>query len=73
MPSWKEPWKQKLAFNKGDYIVNTSDLQAYGSDYYFEAKAVGTSQKLQTEQLHKPNVAVTGSSQLLFTCKGTWL
>ena len=59
----------KAGIQKGDYIVNTSDLVEYGSDDYFEAKAIGTSQKLKTEQLHKPNVAVTGSNQLLFTVK----
>ena len=59
----------KAGVNKGDYIVSMNDLKEYGSGYYFEAKALGTSQKLQTEQLQIPKVAVTGTSQLTYTLK----
>ena len=63
----------KAGVNRGDYIVSTNDLKEYGSDYYFEAKALGTSQKLQTEQLQIPKVAVTGTSQLTYTFKRAWI
>ncbi|WP_081954621.1 M14 family metallopeptidase [Neobacillus niacini] len=59
----------KAGVNKGDFIVSTKDLQAFGKNYYFEAKSLGTSQKLNTEQLKLPKVAVTGSSQLAFSLR----
>ncbi|MGG7620335.1 M14 family metallopeptidase [Bacillus coreaensis] len=54
--------------NKGDYIVNTKDLAAY-ADFYYEASPVGTTQNVKTEKLTLPKVAVTGSSQLIFSLK----
>src|SRR5699024_6572345 len=33
----------KAGVNKGDFIVNTKDLQRYGNNYYFESKPLGTS------------------------------
>ncbi|WP_069187972.1 M14 family zinc carboxypeptidase [Bacillus sp. FJAT-27251] len=59
----------KAGVNKGDFIVSTKDLQAYGKDYYFEAKSLGTSNAIKTEKLSQPKVAVTGSSQLRFSVK----
>jgi hypothetical protein len=59
----------KARVNKGDFIVSTKDLQAYGKDYYFEAKSLGTSNAVKTEKLSQPKVAVTGSSQLRFSVK----
>jgi hypothetical protein len=59
----------KAGVNKGDFIVSTRDLQALGSDYYFEAKSLGTSNAIKTEKLTQPKVAVTGSSQLRFSVK----
>jgi hypothetical protein len=59
----------KAGVNKGDFIVSTKDLQAFGKNYYFEAKSLGTSNSLKTEQLKLPKVAVNGTSQLRFTVK----
>jgi murein tripeptide amidase MpaA len=59
----------KAGVNKGDFIVSTKDLQALGSDYYFEATSLGTSNAIKTVQLKLPKVAVTGSSQLAFSVK----
>lgn len=53
---------------KGDYIVSTKDLALY-DEHYFEASPLGTSQKVTTETLTLPRVAVTGSSQLTFSLK----
>ncbi|MBS4204818.1 M14 family metallopeptidase [Lederbergia citrea] len=57
----------KAGVTKGDFIVSTKDLQLYGKNYYFEAKPLGTSNQVKTEQLRQPNVVATGSSQLNFT------
>jgi len=54
--------------NKGDYIVNTKDLAKY-KGYYFEATGVDTTQKVKTEKLTLPKVAVSGSAQLEFSVK----
>lgn len=54
--------------NKGDYIVNTTDLAKY-KGYYYEATSAGTSQKVKTEKLTLPKVAVSGSAQLMFSVK----
>lgn len=54
--------------NKGDYIVNTTDLAKY-KGYYFEATGVDTTQKVKTEKLTLPKVAVSGSAQLEFSVK----
>ncbi|WP_255301535.1 M14 family metallopeptidase [Bacillus sp. AFS040349] len=54
--------------NKGDYIVNTTDLAKY-KGYYFEATSAGTAQKVKTEKLTLPKVAVSGSAQLKFSVK----
>lgn len=59
----------KAGINRGDYIVNTKDLQKYGKNYYFEAKPEGTTNHIKTEQLSLPKVAVTGSSQLNFSLR----
>ncbi|RYG73216.1 X-prolyl-dipeptidyl aminopeptidase [Lentibacillus lipolyticus] len=59
----------KARVNKGDFIVNTNDLRRYGDDYYFEAKPLGTSRHLKTEQLKQPKVAVDGSPQLKFSLR----
>jgi hypothetical protein len=59
----------KAGVTKGDFIVSTKDLQAFGKNYYFEAKSLATSTKLKTEQIKLPKVAVTGSSQLSFSLK----
>ncbi|MEH7342341.1 M14 family zinc carboxypeptidase [Bacillus sp. JJ1532] len=59
----------KAGVSKGDFIVSTKDLQQYGKNYYFEAKPVGNSNQVKTEQLSQPRVAATGSSQLNFTLK----
>jgi hypothetical protein len=58
----------KSNVKKGDYIVHTKDLALY-DEYYFEASPLGTSQKITTETLTLPKVAVTGSSQLMFSVK----
>ncbi|MDG0180320.1 hypothetical protein L0C88_23475, partial [Salmonella enterica subsp. enterica] len=54
--------------NKGDYIVNTKDLAKY-KGYYFESTGVDTTQKVKTEKLTLPKVAVSGSAQLEFSVK----
>ncbi|CAH2713124.1 hypothetical protein BACCIP111895_00257 [Neobacillus rhizosphaerae] len=54
---------------KGDFIVRTNELQAFGKNYYFEARSLDTSNPIKTEQLQLPKVAVTGSSQLKYTVK----
>lgn len=59
----------KAGINKGDFIVNTKDLKAIAKNYYFEAKSIGTSNKVKTEKLSSPKVAITGSSQLAFSLK----
>ena len=59
----------KNGVNKGDFIVNTADLLPYANVYYFEASPLGNSNNMKTNQLSKPNVAVTGSAQLLYTVK----
>ncbi|WP_082692856.1 M14 family zinc carboxypeptidase [Bacillus sp. FJAT-29814] len=59
----------KAGVNKGDFIVNTTDLQKYGKNYYFEAKQLGTSNPVKRELLKMPKVAVSGSSQLNFSLK----
>lgn len=59
----------KAGINKGDFIVNTKDLQKFGKNYYFEAKPAGTTNHVKTEQLRQPKVAVTGSSQLNFSLR----
>ncbi|WP_066388448.1 M14 family metallopeptidase [Neobacillus mesonae] len=59
----------KAGVNRGDFIVSTKDLQVYGKNYYFEAKPLGTTNQLKTEQLRKPKVTVTGSSQLNFSLR----
>ncbi|MEH7226729.1 M14 family zinc carboxypeptidase [Bacillus sp. JJ1566] len=59
----------KAGINRGDFIVNTKDLQTYGKNYYFEAKAEGTTNHIKTEQLRLPKVAVTGSNQLNFSIR----
>ncbi|WP_243354403.1 M14 family metallopeptidase [Bacillus litorisediminis] len=57
----------KAGVAKGDYIVSTKDLKAYGKNYYFEARPFGSSNSLKTEQITQPKVAVTGSSQLKYS------
>ncbi|MEH7238013.1 M14 family metallopeptidase [Bacillus sp. JJ1562] len=59
----------KAGINRGDFIVNTKDLQTYGKNYYFEAKAEGTTNHIKTEQLRLPKVAVAGSNQLNFSIR----
>ncbi|MFS0864327.1 M14 family metallopeptidase [Fredinandcohnia sp. 179-A 10B2 NHS] len=59
----------KAGINNGDFIVNAKDLKAFAKDYYFEAKSIGTSNKVKTEKLSSPKVAITGSSQLAFSLK----
>src|SRR5699024_11256266 len=65
----KKAIETKAGVNKGDFIVNTKDLQRYGNNYYFESKPLGTSKHLKTEQLKQPKVAVDGSDQLKFTLR----
>ncbi|MEH7113338.1 M14 family zinc carboxypeptidase [Neobacillus niacini] len=59
----------KAGINRGDFIVNTKDLQSYGKNYYFEATPAGTTNHVKTEQLRQPKVAVTGSNQLNFSVR----
>jgi hypothetical protein len=54
---------------KGDFIIRTSDLQAFGSNYYFEAKPVDPPNPIKTKQLMLPKVAVMGASELKYAVK----
>ncbi|WP_432361023.1 M14 family metallopeptidase [Sporosarcina sp. UB5] len=51
---------------KGDFIVQTKDLQSFGKNYYFSARYLFTSIPVKTMKLKQMKVAVTGSSQLKF-------
>ena len=55
--------------NKGDFIVNTLDLLPYANVFYFEASPLVNTKNIKTNKLTKPNVAVTGSAQLLYSIK----
>lgn len=59
----------KGGVTKGDFIVKTNDLQAFGNSYYFEAKSLDTSNLIKTEPLKLPKVAVIGSSHLKYAVK----
>lgn len=65
----KKAIETKGEVNRGDFIVKTNDLQAFGKNYYFEAKSIGTSMLIKTQQLKLPKVAVTGSAQLKYVVK----
>ncbi len=59
--------ENKAQATKGDYIVETKDLRAYEDTYYFESQSIGNGKNVKTSKLTKPQVAVTGSSQLRFS------
>jgi hypothetical protein len=54
---------------KGDFIVRTSDLHAFGSNYYFEAKPLDLPYLIKTKLLKLPKVAVLGASELKYAVK----
>lgn len=54
---------------KGDYIVNSKDLNSYEDTYYFESEPLGNGQNAKTATLSQPKVATTGSSQLNFSLR----
>ncbi|WP_176483709.1 M14 family metallopeptidase [Bacillus sp. FJAT-45066] len=61
--------KTNSGVNKGDFIVNSADLLPYVNVFYFEATSLVNTKNMKTNKLSKPNVAVTGSAQLLYSVK----